>query len=326
MALEQLANNAGTSLNGTINNSVTSLVVTSATGFPSTGNFRIVVESEVMIVTAVSGTTFTVTRGAEGTTGATHVSGIAVDHVLTAGALQQFRADTIVSGLLASRPTVGTAGRLYLPTDGYHEFQDDGVNWNAAGPRYPMNPGWDDSGFAWSNQGSAAWSKTNSGGLLTVDSSASTGIRLRQKSVPATPYGIIAYFSNTALPINANEMGIGLFFGDGTKVVVFGIGSGSNASGLQVVMSNWNSVTSFNAHVIRYPGTLSGWIKILNDGSNLYYLFSQNGINWFQFNKTTLGSFLGTITKYGIWSLGTQTGTSGENAYYDVLSLKEVTS
>jgi hypothetical protein len=88
MPVEQFVNNAQTTLNGAINNSVTSLVVTSATGFPTVGNFRLLIDSEIMLVTAVSGTTFTITRGIEGTTAASHSSGAPVTHILTADALK----------------------------------------------------------------------------------------------------------------------------------------------------------------------------------------------------------------------------------------------
>lgn len=94
---EQFTNKAETTLNGAINNSVTSLVVTSATGFPTTGDFRIIVSpdtanEEIMTVTAVSGTTFTVTRASEAVAGTqtaqSHSNGATIAHVLTAGALQ----------------------------------------------------------------------------------------------------------------------------------------------------------------------------------------------------------------------------------------------
>ena len=87
MPVEQFANNAVTTLNGAINNSVTSLVVTSATGFSTVPQFRLIIDSEIMLVTAVSGTTFTITRGAEGTTAASHSNGATVAQILTAGGL-----------------------------------------------------------------------------------------------------------------------------------------------------------------------------------------------------------------------------------------------
>lgn len=88
---EQYANDAATTLNGAITNVATSLVVTSATGFPTAGDFRIRIGSEILKVTAVSGTTFTVERETEDATRfpkALHSSGDAVNLVLTAASLK----------------------------------------------------------------------------------------------------------------------------------------------------------------------------------------------------------------------------------------------
>lgn len=64
---------ASTQLNGAINNSVTTVVVSSAAGFPGSGNYDILVESERMTVTGGQGTTtWTVTRGVSGTSAASH--------------------------------------------------------------------------------------------------------------------------------------------------------------------------------------------------------------------------------------------------------------
>lgn len=84
MALEKLANNAITTLNGGINNSTTSVVVTSAADFPTSGNFHVIVEDEIMLVTSVSGSTFTVVRAQESTSAASHSSGVDIALILTA--------------------------------------------------------------------------------------------------------------------------------------------------------------------------------------------------------------------------------------------------
>jgi hypothetical protein len=74
-------------------------VVLDSSTFPAASNgaspptqFRIVdpEATEVMIVTNVSGTTWTVTRGAEGTTPVAHLSGFLVFHVVSKGALSEF--------------------------------------------------------------------------------------------------------------------------------------------------------------------------------------------------------------------------------------------
>jgi hypothetical protein len=84
---ELFANSAQSALVSSIGAADTTLSVLSATKFPSSGNFRILIDTELLLVTAVAGTTFTVTRGAESTTAAAHAAGATVTHVLTAGSL-----------------------------------------------------------------------------------------------------------------------------------------------------------------------------------------------------------------------------------------------
>ena len=84
---EQLGQDAVARLSAPITNVATSLTVTSASGFPTAGNFRITVSAEVMLVTAVSGTTFTVVRGQEGTSGVAHDGGSTVICSFTSGAM-----------------------------------------------------------------------------------------------------------------------------------------------------------------------------------------------------------------------------------------------
>jgi len=82
---EQLSNFGRTTISGSINDTTTSVVVTDGSVFPSTGDFRINVEDELMLVTARATNTLTVTRGIEGTSAAAHTTGVYVTHVATAG-------------------------------------------------------------------------------------------------------------------------------------------------------------------------------------------------------------------------------------------------
>jgi hypothetical protein len=93
--MEQFANAAATTLFGAITSGATSLVVTSATGFPTVGNFRILIDAEILLVTSVSGTTFTVTRGQESTTPTAHNNAVPVTQILTAGGLAQTINDNV---------------------------------------------------------------------------------------------------------------------------------------------------------------------------------------------------------------------------------------
>jgi hypothetical protein len=86
--VEEFANNASTTLSAAIvSTGATTLTVASTSAFPGSGNFRVLIDNELVIVTGVAGTTWTITRGAEGTTAATHLNGAAVVHVLTAASI-----------------------------------------------------------------------------------------------------------------------------------------------------------------------------------------------------------------------------------------------
>lgn len=106
MSVEMIANNAVTSLSGDIVAGDTSITVGSVTAFPSSGNFRILIDSEIILVTAVVGAVFTATRGQEGTTAAGHGSGASVTHLLTAQSLDHFRTDIAPLSLCEGRLTL----------------------------------------------------------------------------------------------------------------------------------------------------------------------------------------------------------------------------
>lgn len=112
---EVFANFVSTTLNGAINNAVTSVVVASATGFPNSAQYRVIVDNEIMLVTGGAGTTtWTVTRGAEGTTAASHNDGSTVYHIITAGALAQLKADAI-AGITGTAPVSVSSGTISIP-------------------------------------------------------------------------------------------------------------------------------------------------------------------------------------------------------------------
>jgi hypothetical protein len=121
---EQYSNNASTTLNGAITNSATSLTVASATGFPNAAQYRILIDAEILLVSAGAGsTTWTVTRGVEGSTAVAHSNGAVVTHVLTAASLKSVpdfaRKDTLTAkGDLYVATAAGTVARLAVGTNG----------------------------------------------------------------------------------------------------------------------------------------------------------------------------------------------------------------
>lgn len=83
MSLHQYRNNPSTTLSGSVTAGATSISVSSATPFPSRGKFTVIVDSEIMLVTGVTGTTWTVERGHEATTAASHNNNATVTQILT---------------------------------------------------------------------------------------------------------------------------------------------------------------------------------------------------------------------------------------------------
>jgi hypothetical protein len=153
--METFANHAATTLSAAIASpTAASCTVVDATAFPATGNFRIKIDSEILIVTAVAGNAFTIARGAEGTMAATHASGANVIHLLTKGSLEARVANRFISDIYDNRPAAGIKSRLFLPTDGLFLEYDDGSAWHKYGPyrRLVAPP---QTGWTWVNQGNA---------------------------------------------------------------------------------------------------------------------------------------------------------------------------
>lgn len=88
MAAELFADAAASTLSAAIVSTARpiSFTVVSAVTFPATGDFRVKIDSEILTITTVAGTTFTGSN-VENTTAATHLSSAPVTHVLTSASL-----------------------------------------------------------------------------------------------------------------------------------------------------------------------------------------------------------------------------------------------
>ena len=112
MTTELYSNLAKTTLNGAITSSATTLTPTSTTGFPTPGGgsqFRITIDSEIMIVTGVTTGVWTVTRGAESTTAAAHANLAPIYQTFTAASIA---AVPIASGDLSGTTTTATVSQI----------------------------------------------------------------------------------------------------------------------------------------------------------------------------------------------------------------------
>ena len=329
---ELLKNLASTTLSGDIDDTTTSVDVASAMGFTG-GNFRILVDSEIMKVTGVSGTTLTVQRHQEGTSAAAHTSGAAVKHVLTVGALDARDQDDLAAyDTYANRPVAGTPGRIFLPADGLFIERDNGSAWEKFGPIWPMTPPAAADFGTWVNQGSATI--VDNKGAIFLDSGPATSgenLRCRVKAYPGVSFTVeMAFMYNTWAYSSGAACGLCIRDSVGGKLVCFGVGGSSTS--LDTVGYNYNSPTSTSGAVTGWPSYKHCYDSPLiflkytdNLSTTRTVSFSHDGINWTQMVSISRTDFL-TPNQIGIFvnSLAgyASTGSSADSGM-TVLSWKQ---
>jgi len=249
MAYERFANGGLSSLVDAIASDATSLTVKSPVGFPTTGNFRILVESEIMLVTNVQGAVFTVTRAQEGTAAAAHDANKAVFHVLTAGALAARESDQIATGASTAWDAAGQAGRLYLPTAGF-AGQDTGLTWDLMLLQYMKPPVSGDFAVGWINQGTSTVTATK-GMLVLAPQAVASGdsLRLLVKAAPATPYKItVAFIAQSPVyhgTYHTAQYGVCWRESGSGKIITLGPGTGNYPG--KFYQTRWTNTTTYNA-------------------------------------------------------------------------------
>lgn len=257
---EQFANNARTNLAASLTDVATTLSVDVASLFPSDGNFRILIDSEIILVTSVSGTTFTIERGKEGTTGVAHDDGSLVTQLITDESIRQVIADDLLYA--NSKPL-------------YHSITDENGDVLTA------------SSFTWVNQGGATITDIQDTLYFTwpADAGANQSRGIIHTS-PATPYTATIGFRPL---LRNNDVGndgfpqIQLGFRDsGTSRLVllnFHFRDGSN--GFNVVQMTSETVFSSEAFG-RFTSTAAAdmWLRVVDNGTNHLFKVSIDGQNW----------------------------------------------
>jgi len=274
------ANNCNTTLNGGITAVATSLVVTSVTGFPvPTGSqyfYCTLADAatqttiEIVKVTAVSGTTFTIVRGQDGTTGTIFASGAVVSLRLVRASLQDF-------ALL------------------------DEVNTFTQAQTFSVAPITSTlTGFIYGNGASAQTVATNAQ-LLTLLGTlpvSNGGTGLTTLTANYIPYGngTSAFSSTSALQFNGSILGIGSAPSNWL----------ANSNGVQFL--NYGSIWNTNDPTIQvsvngYFSAGSNWLYLSNGPATNYYQY--NGFHiWRYAASGTAGNVISWAAAMQIGSTG----------------------
>lgn len=300
MAIEQYTNKADTTLNGAISStSSTSIVVTDGSVFPSVGNFRIIIDSEIMKVTARSTNTLTVVRGQEGTTAATHLDLAPVTDVLTKQSFLNLLGEGIATGTFASRPAAERPGRLYLPTDGMSIARDDGTNWVSCGPIWGFTPP-AFAGGTWMNQGSYGTVSDELDGCLFGDAGGQTTTdeyRFLHKTIaaPSSPWEFTAALIPSMYP-QGGGANVGIAIGNSSDNKTYHLLNQYDAvtvTGYGNVYRGQNGTPGSADATTQSPKGYFGQIsffRITKDASNITFYVSRDFRHWMQRFQVALGS------------------------------------
>lgn len=288
--LERWSNGAVTSLDdsGGISASDTLMNVLDESDFPTDGDFHVTISgNEIVYVTKLTGSLWTIERGKEGTTAVSHPGSAPVALYLTSGSIDQ-------------------------------AFQD-----GFALPDYPLNRILDEgvttvhSDFTWFNQGTATSAEADDGGiLLTCPSEALYQIRGKHIDPPSTPWTLTTYCM----------LGPGMKDWDGTDgsmmgPVMYDSGTGEfyilALRGDRIALMKFDDPTTYNSDVDSYINNNrhAMWLQVEDDGTDIKGSVSVDGYVWEECFNEGRTTFLSSGPDKIGFAVASGNGTAGMHFY-----------
>lgn len=279
MPIELFSNAASDTLDGAINSSVTTLTLNDASSFP-VGNFRILIETELLFCTSRATNVLTVIRGIENTTAASHLDTTQVKHLLTAGSMKGLR-----DNILAEVGMIDDATSLSTDDDNFDDQNFSG--WTAVGTT--PTP-------------------------VVTEAKHRASIRIPTGTAAAQLYGWVKAKTPSAgkwiqCGYNTMKMGsphqlVGPIFASGAtygsnNAVQWGYSSEENIFCMSF-LANWNSLSGQNRYEsVQLPA--APWIHlrfVWNSADNYDVMSSVDCVSWNTIASATLGT-LGTVSHCG---------------------------
>jgi len=198
--------------------------------------------------------------------------------------LQSGGGATNLYGTYSTRPTAGTAGRVYTCSDSPYVSYDDGSQWHSRAYGHLVSEPPAVSSFTWINQHFS--SATQNGVIcLNVAPHLDNEVSGMYQAAPSTPYKktmgcLVGMVSNVDTTPSAGMM----FYNSSTGgIIVFGVNT-STGNLVETYGVYWSSPTNpvallFNQQAVLPSGLL--WLRIGDDGTtNRTYEMSADGFNW----------------------------------------------
>lgn len=285
MAVENYFNTYNVSLTQLTTNGTTLYVSQAA---PIASGFRILIDSELMQVTAGgTTTTWTVIRNIEGTTLTSHSTGTPIVVVLTAGALAAILPVNSV-GVHAALPVSGMKkGDTYHCTDSPYTYIYTGTYWQAYVFGYAVTePVLSD--FTQVKVDLSTFDSSHGGIMWSVN--ASSGYDYQVISTTNSLIGAGAYYVDAAFIVDIGgsngKISTHIAAGTTTGSAFARSAYGWESSNFQWVRSRCNSPTSWESNAGLVQLTTNAplmWLRVYDDGTtNRYFYSSTTGYTWIQ--------------------------------------------
>ena len=246
------------------------------------------------------------------------VTSLVADLALKSSTGHTHASTDLVSGTIATaRLGTGTAtSTTYL--SGNQTYKD--ISFVTAShffPDVPITP-LVQSSWGWVNQSSGA-NVTQGATTVFMDSTAtSAGIHARTITAPATPYVITAMLRGQYYTAAINQQYAGVLFRElGGKLETFYV---TSANQFQVV--RFTSPTVFSAAQLAVTLIAAGdyhWLRIADNGTNIIFSVSLDGVNYTQSYSEARGTFFSTSggpQEVGIFIACDGAGTRGASATF----------
>lgn len=255
---------ARTTLSSGINSTATSITVGSVSGFPGSFPYTLILDQdtaseEVVNVTAASGTTLTVTRGQDGTTGVSHSSGAAVNHGVSARDFDEPNAhvnDTttdvhsqyVLKSLLTAKAAIVTATAASTPAALTVGANDTVLTADSSTA----------TGLKWAAVSGLPSQTSNANRLLTTNGTSASWTNLLTNLIQLSPeerFNVVA--SAATGTININFLTAGVWFYT------------TNASANHTINFRGDASNTLNSLLATGDAITVGWV--INNGTTAYY-------------------------------------------------------
>src|ERR1035437_10068780 len=149
---------------------------------------------------------------------------------------------------------------------------------------------------------SGATVQDKTGRMVFTESASSTAFLLSNTALPATPY-TIDLAGSINIPSLSGYQNIALFLRDASSgnILYYSVGNRGGSTGVE--LDNYTSYASYNSTSFYVNATtINGgfyFLRITNDGTNVTYYVSNNGLDYTQVYQQTTGTYI-TASQAGI--------------------------